>query len=174
MNYFQITYLLLGLFLFPSCNSDYIEDYPPIQFQISIENDKNDNLLNPTVQGNILDTSMYMIFNEENYEIHRGWPSAITGKDDEILTRSYMAHWYGAYIAPAIRPSMPFDNPDNNYIFIGQFNGNRSTTIELQLIILNREYNIAVKNKLKSGSRNQQTFYLNGKKQDDNIIKIKI
>ena len=159
--------------LFSSCESDLENgEFKNLMVQVAVENSQGQNLLDPTVEGNILSSQMYMIFRDEKYDVKIGWPDMPDDIPGEVSTRMNMPPWYGAFIAPSESWFVNLENPDNNYIFIGEFHGGTQGTTNLQLVILDKEYEISFNNKTMKHFRNEQTFYLNGKKQKGNIIKI--
>ena len=174
MKNIKLLAIIIVTILFSSCESDLkLGDFKNIMVQVAVENSQGQNLLDPTVEGNILSSHMYMIFRDEKYDIKIGWPDMpddIPG--EEVSTRMNMPAWYGAFIAPSESWFVNPENPDNNDIFIGEFHGGTQETTNLQLVILDKEYEISFKNNLKKNFRNEQTFYLDGKKQEGNIIKI--
>lgn len=148
-NHFKLIMMLLGAALFTACDNDVIWDYTPIDFIVEINNPSGDNLLDPSVEGNVLG-EVSVTFEGETYPLDT--------ETDEVKSRACLPHWHGAILK------------DNKRIIIGQFDG-AAESGGCMLHIGKQQYELSYQTKFKrSGGIKWRAFYLDGKKvQDDGV-----
>ncbi|MCH5241975.1 MAG: hypothetical protein J1F67_06080 [Muribaculaceae bacterium] len=148
---------------FTSCNDndDVIWDYSPVIFEVLVENSQDENLLDENTAGNILGTEMYVIFENEKFDVTYGWP------DDPYFpypysSRAYMPSWWGAFIAPYF-----YDYSDlhtrGNRLYIGEFFGDSYGETKFELYLDGHRYEISYTNKIPKPGKVDRHFFLDGK-----------
>lgn len=164
-NIFFVLSILIPSVIFSSCKddneSDMIWDYYPVVFEIRVENNKKENLLDENVVGNILDTEMYMIFQGERYEVNKGWPEGSFFPFPS--TKVYMPVWYGAFIAPYFFDNSQFEEvPERgNRLYIGEFFGDSTGETSLELYLNGKSFWVSYINKIVKPGQVDRHFYLN-------------
>lgn len=168
--FYSLFTCLLSL-AFTSCGNDeepdLIIDYSPITIQVNVRNSNGENLLEPSTQGNILEGNNTFTYDGKTSNIHVGWPK--NRERSSNMTRYYMPMWYGAFIAPAFSPYS--ENQKENAIYIGEFEGGESGTINMELNLGENKYEISVKSKVK-GTSVKRDYSINGKKNNGSVFDI--
>ena len=97
-----------------ACEEDFIyHDFAPIYVEISVQNERGENLLNPAVPGNLYDSEMYVVSEDKTFQvIKEGQPEPF-----EPSTREILPVWYGAFIENNIESDKKHTNPDENLIY---------------------------------------------------------
>lgn len=161
---------LFAIFMLSSClysckesEEDMIWDYSPVDFEILVENSKGENLLDENVADNILNTKMYIIFQDERYEVYKGWPEGSIFPYRS--TRVYMPIWYGAFIAPYFFDYSHWEDvPERgNRLYVGEFFGDSNGETSFQLHLDGHEYKVAYTNKIVKPGKVDRHFFLNDK-----------
>lgn len=156
--------MMTGIFsCLMSCVSEemtYI--FTPVEFEIEIINDAEQNLLEASTPGNLLETEMYVKLEGVKYEVQYGKPQTSLGPFPGFEPDETNARWYFPFIAPDFNTSS--DQTDKgNRLNIGQFPGNYSGTVTFELIIGDESINITYQNNILSGLGVDRHFYVNGK-----------
>lgn len=163
-------FLCVTSFALTSCGDeeDIIFDYSPITLKVNVHNSNGENLLEKSTPGNILDDKNTFSFNGETSDIYVGWPNE--EKDVSSETRFYMPMWYGAFIAPSFYKYSYYDKGENA-IYIGEFDGAASGTLNMELNLGEHKYEISVKSKV-NGKDVKREYTINGKKNKSDVFNI--
>ena len=103
--------MLLGAFLFQSCNGGYIIDYAPIEITLSVQDNEGKDLLNPATEGTLATEGTRLLYDGVYYDLNIEQSIAMN-------TRYYMPEFYGIKLA----------KDSSGYILeIGEFDGARNT-----------------------------------------------
>ena len=150
---------------FTSCkdsdDEEWIIDYNPVYFVVSVENAHGDNLLNPAVEGNIIGDNNYIVVDGNQEAVQSGWYWI-----DEPMasSRAYKPTWFGAYIASSMNYSLD-GNPDDNRIYIGEFDGGYNGEQSATLTLSGRSYTLSFTNSTHLLDV-ERHFYLDGVEQE--------
>ena len=142
--------------ILPSCQSDKDEpvggSVEPIRLYFMVYNKAGQNLLDPKVEGNILNKKMQLRMNGQTSNIALSKPSNVSnGKG---------VHWYGAYIGS------PTDEVLHNEIIIGEFAADKNYKQRLTLYLGGEIYEVEFVNtycKYDGKPVVSRKYYLNGR-----------
>lgn len=163
-----------GLFVFTtlialSCEEKYpMVDFPSLSLQIHIRNEAGENLLDPNVEGNILETQIYATHNNKLflvYDFDEFYDSMVPSRTDPISSNPFSS-WYGVFYSSTDY----FSYDPLTYgptLFIGQFSSGLIGEEVVFLTIGEKKYKLSFTTK-GSGLVRKHVFYLDGKKQVDN------
>lgn len=169
-----LPYILLtvSIFGFTSCNDsgendpDMFVDYIHVYFNIAVENNNGENLLDPQTDGNILSLPMSIIYEGEESPL-------IIGASDEVeeyATRALPCTWYGGFISSYFPGDEPIVDSTLNRIYIGQFMGGIEGTKDVKLVISNKVYDLSFTTKKNGWKVESYKFYMNGELIQDNNL----
>ena len=151
---------------------DIIFDIFPIELGISVTDKQGQNLLEPETEGNILNSKMYIIVNEKEYEVGMERPEQPYWPDP--FTRSLPAEWYGAFIAPTFWTT-DSEDPDFSFnrLWIGEFDG-LDDEDKVELYLDGHQFEITITNKMIDWSNFHidRHIYLNGEEVGSRYFKI--
>ncbi len=164
---------LLPMLMLTGCKSDdddvLIWDIYPITMYVYIADADGNNLLDPEVEGNIVDQPMTVEYKGMSYDVQWKtlWP-------DHSDTRAYLARFHGALHHPAdvYNPA----SADNPWVLeIGELPGDEDYDETILLKYKNKVFNIRVVNKFtwtKGKPNVDAVVYLNGQRLPDRRLKI--
>lgn len=151
-----------------SCNDedDIIYDFYPYELCISVQNPAGENLLDPDVEGNILDETVEMDYEGKTYPMN----IVESGYLHEVkpLSRYYMPHFYGL-----VAYSYPKDYSQElstNHLYFGEFDcaysGNYACTLRIPSRGITRRFEIRILNK---NNNVRRTLYIDYKEYKGDI-----
>lgn len=151
--------LVASLLSFTSCeeDDDMIYDYMPVEVMVHIQDAEGNNLLSPTVAGNLRGKKIVALYEGEEYELN--WDSAEP-------SRYYLPFFKGLTFFTVYTES---GEPDINksYLTFGEFDGaqNQDVAITLSIEGYSRSWEIAVSHRLsKKSQKVTNSATLDGKK----------
>lgn len=159
----RIIFCIGVLFLFLSLSSCkekeeeyWVGDVNCEYFQVHVEDEDGNNLLDENYEGNILEKEMYVIYKGEKNDIFLGWPEFRPGSLAPEV-------WYEPYIAPALNEYSPLEKPA---IFIGVFG--RGVDSSVDLFIDGISHTLSFKSKQISQFDYDDSYFMDGIQQSNN------
>ena len=131
-SFLRILILIIPILLLCSCGNDEEEeliwDMAPVNVMIHIQDSKGNNLLSPSVSGNLQGKKIVAEYKGEEYELN--W-NASKG------TRFYMPFFSGLTLQAGYTQSGDHFEPDQNknYLSFGEFDGAQNQDITISLHI---------------------------------------
>ena len=131
-SFLRILTLIVPILLLCSCGDDEEEeliwDMAPVNVMIHIQDSKGNNLLSPSVSGNLQGKKIVAEYQDEKYELN--W-NASKG------TRFYMPFFSGLTLQAGYTQSGDHFEPDQNknYLSFGEFDGAENQDISISLNI---------------------------------------
>ena len=131
-SFLRILILIIPILLLCSCGNDEEEeliwDMAPVNVMIHIQDSKGNNLLSPSVSGNLQGKKIVAEYQDEKYELN--W-NASKG------TRFYMPFFSGLTLQAGYTQSGDHFEPDQNknYLSFGEFDGAQNQDITISLTI---------------------------------------
>lgn len=134
------TIVLLMVYILSACGKDdVIIDYAPVVISVKVQNEAGDNLLDPSVAGNILDRDISVTYEGNNYPIESVDESG----------RFWPGFWRGVILV------------NGQVLEIGEFDGS-SAHEDCVLHIGTRDIPISYDAKF-NGMKVKRTYYFDGK-----------
>lgn len=149
---FKLTFLraltlLFPIFLLSSCgddDDDIIWDMAPVNVMVYIQDANGNNLLSPSVPGNLQGKKIVAIYEGQEYELN--WEAT-------NQTRYYMPHFSGLTLRSGYTQSGDYFVPDQNknHLSFGEFDGadNQDISISLHIEGYSNTWNISVSHRIK-------------------------
>ena len=142
----KVLTFLVPIFLLCSCgdDDDIIWDMAPVNVMVNIQDTNGNNLLSPSVPGNLQGKKIVADYQGQEYELN--W-------DASDRTRYYMPIFSGLKLQSGYTLSGDYFVPDQNKIYLsfGEFDGEDNQDISISLYIegYSNTWNISVSHRIK-------------------------
>lgn len=162
-------FITFALFVFSGCGNDddIIWDISPAQIVVRLVDRDGNNLLDPNVRGNWVNSSLSMAYDDVVY------PAIWNINDLTGFSRAYLANFYGL-----VWPGMWGTNASSSYVLkFGEFQGEDNKIIDATFMVepLNCVYEIRYVHKFVWKNKTphfDDHIYLNGKEYEGNTVEI--